>query len=72
MIMILMILTGILEILFQATLIIERYKNRFMGPELIWPNITRSVIVAPGEILALIRIRHIVNRNMVIVQTKMY
>ena len=40
-------------------------KNRFMGPELIWPNI----IIAVNATLA--RVRHVVSSKQVTLQTQM-
>ena len=43
-------------------------KNRSIGPVLIWPNIT--IAVAFQEILALMRVRHIVSSKRVVMQEK--
>ena len=48
----------------------KQLKNRFMGPVLIWLNITIVVNVVFYEILVLIRLRHIVSHKRVTVQKK--
>ena len=45
----------------------DRDKNRFMGPVLIWPNITVVENIVFQEILALTRVRNIVNSKSLIV-----
>ena len=50
---------------------IYMYKNRSMGPKLIWPNKTRDVNVVFEKILALRRLKYILSSKRVIVQPKM-
>ena len=47
-------------------------KNRSMGPELIWPDITIDMSVVFEDILALTRVRHLVISKRIIVQTQIY
>ena len=50
---------------------INRDRNRSIGPEWIWPDMTIGVNAISDEILTLTRLRHTLSSNREIVQIKM-